>query len=95
MLPFARRIKDKSRKDTDCIAIDTGILSELYRYGITKEQLSNLKALADYMGAKYHKSDGKMIVEITNEQLRMYFGEEEEDKGTQGTEGVPIYKEQP
>jgi hypothetical protein len=65
MLPFAKRIKDKARNNTDRTAIDTGILSELYNYGITKEQLSNLKALADYMGAKFHKSDGKMIVEIT------------------------------
>jgi len=80
MLPFARRVKDKARKDTDCIAIDTGILSELYSYGITKEQLSNLKALADYMSTKYRKSDGKMIIEITNKQLRMYLGEEEDER---------------
>jgi hypothetical protein len=86
MLPFAKRIKDKARNNTDRTAIDTGILSELYNYGITKEQLSNLKALADYMGAKYHKSDGKMIVEITNEQFKAYFVEE--DERTQGTEGT-------
>jgi hypothetical protein len=77
MLPFARRIKEKGTGDkhTDCIAIDTGILSELYEYGITKEQLSNLKALADYMGGLWKRTDGKTVIEISNNQLRSYFGE--------------------
>jgi hypothetical protein len=60
------------------IAINSGILTELYNYGITKEQLSNLKALADYMGAKYYKPHGKLVLEISDEQLKAYFGENNE-----------------
>jgi hypothetical protein len=77
MLPFARRIKEQGTGDkyTDCIAVDTGILTELYKYEITKEQLSNLKALADYMGGSWKRSDSKTIIEISNKQLRSYFGE--------------------
>jgi hypothetical protein len=41
------------------------IIKELYKYGITKEQLPNLKALADHIGGKYHKSDGKMVLEVS------------------------------
>jgi hypothetical protein len=50
------------------IAINSGILTELYNYGITKEQLSNLKALADCIGAKYYKPHGKLVLEISDEQ---------------------------
>jgi len=75
MLPFVKRVKDKARQDTDRITIDTGILSELYEYGITKEQLSNLKALADYMGGRWHRTDGKTIVEVSKNQLETYFEE--------------------
>jgi hypothetical protein len=38
------------------------------------------------MGAKYHKSDGKMTVEITSGQLKIYFSEDEEDESTKGTQ---------
>jgi len=79
MLPFAKRLKEKgsANKYTEYITIDTGILNELYDYGITKEQLSNLKALADYMGGKYHQSYGKNVIEISNSQLSVYFEEGE------------------
>jgi hypothetical protein len=40
------------------------------------------------MGAKYHKSDGKMTVEITSGQLKTYFSEDEEDESTKGTQGT-------
>ena len=51
------------------------IIKELYKYGITKEQLPNLKSLADHMGGKYHKSDGKMVLEISQKEIEVYFGE--------------------
>jgi hypothetical protein len=49
---------------------------------ITKEQLSNLKALADCIGAKHTKSYGKMVVEITEAELEAYFckGDEEDNE---------------
>ena len=70
MLPFARRIKEQGTGDKykDCIAVDTGILTELYKYEI-------IKALADYMGGSWKRSDSKTIIEISNKQLRSYFGE--------------------
>ena len=48
------------------------------------------------MGARYHKSDDKMIIQITHAELKMYLGEKQDERaqGTEGTEGVPIYKEQ-
>jgi hypothetical protein len=72
LVPFAKKLKEKGQADkfTDRLTINVGILNELYRYGITKEQLSNLKALADYIGGKYHPSHGKMVVEISEEQLK-------------------------
>jgi hypothetical protein len=89
MLPFVKRIKQKGHTNeyTDRLAINSAILTELYKYGITKEQLSNLKALADYMNANYHKSDGKMVIEITNDEMSAYLGEEEL---VQGVQGVPV-----
>jgi len=36
---------------------------------------SCLKALADHMGGKYHKSDGKIVLEISQKELEVYFGE--------------------
>jgi hypothetical protein len=77
MLPFARRVKEKGTgdADTDFIAIDAGILGELYEYGVTKEQLSNLKALADYMSGSWKRTNGKTIVEVSNKQIEDYFGE--------------------
>ncbi len=84
LLPFAKIITDKAHKPTDRIAIYTGILKELYEYGVTTEQLSNLKALADYMCAKHHQSHGKNVVEISIGQLEDYFGEEQGEQGEQG-----------
>jgi hypothetical protein len=42
------------------------------------------------MGVKYHKFDGKMIIEITSGQHKAYFSEVEEDESTKGTEGTFI-----
>jgi hypothetical protein len=85
LLPFAKKLKEKGQadNDTDFIVINSGILTELYSYGITKEQLPNLKALADYMGSGYHKSHGRMVLEISDEQLKTYFAEDDEQKQLQ------------
>ena len=53
-LPYMKR----SRSDDNRVTINTGILSELYKYGVTRDQLPNLKALADFIGADYRKSHG-------------------------------------
>jgi len=53
--------------------ISKGILTELYSHGVTRDQLPNLKALADYMKSDYRKSDGKMVVAATTAQLTAYF----------------------
>ena len=61
MLPYIKR----SSSDDNKVLINTGILAELYKYGVTRDQLPNLKALADVMGGtntqaklstmKYHR----------------------------------------
>ena len=94
LVSFAKVITDKAHEPTDRIAINTGIIKELYEYGITKEQLSNLKALADYMSAKHRKSDGKNVIEISQKQSEIYFGEREDgEHREQRAQGVVIYKE--
>jgi hypothetical protein len=50
-----------------------GILVELYKCGVTNDQLPNLKALADYIGASYRKSHGNKVVACTAPQLAEYF----------------------
>jgi hypothetical protein len=80
LLPFVKVVTDKAHQPTDRIAINTGVIKELYEYGITKDQLPNLKALADFIGGKYHKSDGKNVIEVSQKQLEVYFEEEEEHR---------------
>jgi len=53
--------------------ISKGIVTELYIHGVTRDQLPNLKALADYMKAAYRPSHGKMVVAATIAQLTKYF----------------------
>jgi hypothetical protein len=55
------------------VIIRKGILTELYKHGVTRDQLPNLKALADYMSASYRKSDGNMVVDADLAQLSTYF----------------------
>jgi len=81
LLPFAKRITDKAHEPTDRIAVYTGIVKELQEYGATREQLSNLRALADYMGARHHQSHGKNVAEVSVQQLKRYFGEEQGEQG--------------
>ena len=71
----------KSLPDMRYIAINReliiykGILAELYNYGVTRDQLPNLKALADYMKADYRKIGGKMVVAVDIARLTAYFDE--------------------
>jgi hypothetical protein len=56
------------------IIIHRGLLVELYKYGVTNDQLPNLKALSDYIsGATYMKSNGHKVVVCTAAQLADYF----------------------
>ena len=67
LLPDIKRAQNKN------IIIYRGILVELYKCGVTNDQLPNLKALADYIGASYRKSHGNKFVVCTAAQLAEYF----------------------
>jgi hypothetical protein len=58
------------------VIIRTGILSELYRYGVTRDQLPNLRALGDYMKAEYKKYNGKNVIIAGRDSLTDYFDSE-------------------
>lgn len=73
LLPFAHILKTHGGFETDSIIINTGILGELWKYGISKEQLPTLKALADYMTCQYRQSHGKWVIAVTTSQLEAYF----------------------
>jgi Ni,Fe-hydrogenase I large subunit len=51
-LPYMKR----GRSDDNKIIIITGILAELYKHGVTRDQLAILKALADVMNAEYSRN---------------------------------------
>jgi len=67
LLPDVRRMRNED------FIIRKGILGELYKCGVTRDQLPNLQALADYMGASFRKSDGNKVVVCTGAQLVSYF----------------------
>ena len=69
------------------VIIRKGILSELYNHGVTKDQLPNLRALADYMKADYRISHGKTVVSATKAKLTAYFDE----SGESGESGESLY----
>lgn len=75
VLPFTRRIKTLGREDSNYIAINTGIIKELHEYNVTKDQLPNLKALADYMGGTWRRQHGRTFVEIDHKRLKAYLEE--------------------
>jgi hypothetical protein len=81
LLPDIKRARNKN------IIIHRGILVELYKYGLTNEQLPNLSALSHCIpGAKYRKSDGYWVIDCTAAQLSDYFDNVQviitEDSGT-------------
>jgi hypothetical protein len=74
-LPYMKR----SRTDDNKVIINTGILSELYKYGVTRDQLPNLKALADIMNAEYSRDEHGALIKVTMDQISDYFDSVEED----------------
>jgi hypothetical protein len=54
-------------------------LAELYKYGVTKDQLPNLKALADLMNAEYSRDEKGAIIKLTMDQISNYFDTVEGD----------------
>jgi hypothetical protein len=73
LLADIKRAKNKN------IIIHKGILVELYKYGLTNEQLPNLNALAHCIpGAIYRKSHGNKALVCTAAQLGEYFDKIEE-----------------
>jgi hypothetical protein len=67
-LPYMKR----SRKDSKTVIINTGILNELYKYGLNDEQLPNLKALADELKAVYDRDTYGAIIKATFDQIKDY-----------------------
>jgi hypothetical protein len=59
--------------------IFSGILRELYKYGVARDQLPNLKDLGDYMGGEHTKYNGKTAVFVNKTQLKAYFDPIEKD----------------
>lgn len=79
LVPFVRRIiSHGSHTATNYFAINSAVVKELHEYGVSTDQLPNLKALSDYMGGKWKRSHGKTFIEISKEQLETYFEEFEE-----------------
>ena len=69
-------LPDIKRAQNDDIIIRKGILVELYRCGVTRDQLPNLRALNDYLGLppeNFKKSHGNKVVTCTGSQLSDYF----------------------
>ena len=73
LIPFAQILRDRRGKELDSTIINTGILTELFKYGVNKEQLPSLKALADSMGANCRQSHGKWVIEVSTKRLDEYF----------------------
>jgi hypothetical protein len=74
-LPYLNR----SRSDENRVIINTGILNELYKYGVTRDQLPNLKALADVMNGEYSRNENGMIIKVSMDQISNYFDKVEGD----------------
>lgn len=55
------------------VIIRRGILEELYKLGVSKDQLPNLQTLADYMGGEFRKSYGNKVVDCGYATLATYF----------------------
>ncbi len=60
------------------VIIRRGILEELYKLGVNKDQLPNLQALADYMGGEFRKSMGNKVVDCNDAVLSTYFDKVED-----------------
>lgn len=63
------------KTDRYTIIISKGILQELYKQGVGKDQLPNLRALADYIpGSEFYKSHGTKVVKVSKTDLDSYLG---------------------
>jgi hypothetical protein len=70
---FLQEIKYASYKNG--VFIFSGILSELYSRGVTRDQFAGLKDLKDYIGslAEYTKYNGKKAIFADENTLSQYF----------------------
>ena len=74
LLPFCKEAKGKTTHElTGDYAFGSGVIDELYRYGITSEQLPNLKAFSDVFGGEVIKSHGKRIAKVSKANLHGIF----------------------
>lgn len=64
---------------------------ELQRCGVTREQLPNLQALRDYMGADYRKAHGNWVINCTGTQLADYFDKIEEIEELKDNDAIITY----
>jgi hypothetical protein len=67
-LPYMKRDKNNEK-----IIITTGILPELYKCGVTRDQLPNLKALSDDLNAEYSRDSNGVVIKATMQQIEQYF----------------------
>jgi hypothetical protein len=73
LLPYIKRRKIK--KD---IMINRGILDELYKFGVTRDELPNVKAFADYFGISYEKHGGSWVAAGNLSEISSKFDDENE-----------------
>jgi len=91
LLPFCKEAKGKTTHElTGDYAFGSGIVDELYRYGITSEQLPNLKAFSDVFGGEVVKSHGKKITKVSKAQLQRIFDADVEVE-TENQKGLADY----
>ena len=84
-------LPDIKRSPQGDIIIRKGLLVELQRCGVTREQLPNLQALRDYMGADYRKVHGNWVINCTGTQLADYFDKIEEIEELKDNDAIITY----
>ncbi len=95
LLPFCKMAKGKTTHElTGDYAFGSGIVDELYRYGITSEQLPNLKAFSDVFGGEVIKSHGKRIAKVSKANLQGIFNADVEIE-TENQKGISDYDKRP
>jgi hypothetical protein len=73
----------KRNTRTEEICITKGMLAELYKYGLTPEQLPNLPALHHRIeGSKYKKYHGYWVIYCNASHLERCFDGDQEDENT-------------
>src|SRR5205823_5356828 len=69
---LSKLINDNRLPDIKTGVIYSGILQELYKLGVSKSQLPNLRSLADYMGCEYGIYHGYKVIKFTSGRLKAY-----------------------